>query len=125
MITPPESRDLGLKELSRQVTDNLLSLPGIILDEIVYTVQYCYTAQSLDGSRTIASDRVEKRYTRLPDLLEPDLEAAPLIIERLEEFLKKTREGSTIHEFAKKYLPHVRNFQEMLEEYTETLKPSP
>lgn len=102
---------------STKITDIIVQLPPIVLDEITYTFAYSVTAQSFDNNPLNGKRELHERYTQMPNLLEPDFRAAPLVRRRLERFIEELPEESVAHNLAKKYLPSVIKFEKMLSEY--------
>ncbi|MDP3882201.1 MAG: hypothetical protein Q8Q31_04980 [Nanoarchaeota archaeon] len=107
-----------LASLSRSLTGTTLRMHPLLLDEISYTVQYAKTAASLSGEdEGFRATLFRDRYDSSSSLLESDLNAAPLIIERLETWAQELPEGSQTKDFALQHLPHVRDFHQNLLAY--------
>lgn len=110
------------EKLSRECTDSMLQLPGMLLDEIVYTIQYSITAQVIDSRYSQDNNFMNRRYGANRELLESDSTVAPLMLERLERLSQETPEGSVMQQFAQKHLPHISRFGEILREYNKKIK---
>ena len=109
-----------IAQMSDDVTDFMLSLPQLGLDEIVYTVMYSYTAQSFTSDISDCQDLMRTRYRERSDLLEADVSAAPLVLKRLERLAGELPEESVTAQFAQKYIPYVTRFGQELEDYTKS-----
>ncbi|MGY4884099.1 MAG: hypothetical protein ACP5NZ_00810 [Nanobdellota archaeon] len=108
---------IDLTESNDNLIEGLTSIPTSLVDEIIYTAQYCSIAQYLGNNRSKEKGFLDKRYRKNLDVLENDLEAAPIIIKRLESILEKFSKESLTYQFAQKYLPFVKEFYEILEWY--------
>jgi hypothetical protein len=113
-----EEKTEAARVLSHVITTSIIDQhrsQKFMFDELLYTIQYAYTAQSL--SFNVFPDMLRKRYESNPVLFESDLSAAPLIISRLERFAAELPESAYASVFAKKFLPSVKIFDQMLQSY--------
>ena len=111
------SKQKVMQDLSERITDIMVQMPQLILDDMVFTFAYSVTAQTFDDNPIHGKRELHARYQERPDLLEPDLNAAPLVKRRLERLIAELPVESTARQLAEKYLPSVIKFGAMLSEY--------
>lgn len=120
-MTEENNRDnvtlIDLTESKDNLIEGIANLPIGLVDEIIYTSQYCSIAQFLGNNNSKENGFLDKRYKKNLDLLENDLEAAPIIIKRLESILERFSRESLTYHFAQTYLPFVKEFYKILEWY--------
>lgn len=103
--------------LSKGIDEPVAHIPGIILEEFHYRLEYYDRAKLLFNNK----EAIAKTYSRSPDLLKKDLHDGPKIEERLESISQRWPDTSKTKQFAKKHLPYVREFNKILQEYAASL----
>ena len=126
--SPDQPKDV-LNQLSRLSTDKMITFPGIVLDELVFTIRYCVTARNIgvysetsDKPEALHDELIQKRYENEPSLLESDLGIGPVIIERLERLSREKPEAPITSKFAFESLPYVRTFVAGIKRYSNSLQ---
>ena len=87
-------------------------------EEFVYLFRFCQTAESFSKEKK----DIAKRYTTSPEVLKKDLYDGPIIEKRLESLTQKSQDSPLTNQFANEYLPYVKEFNKMLQEYVDSLQ---
>jgi hypothetical protein len=115
-----------VEELSDDITNQILDLSDLLLDEIIHTFMYANTAKTYSIIYQLSEENLkealQRRYNDNSDLLELDLSYYPLIITRLEKFSNEAQEDSIMKKFAKDHLPYAKEFYKMISKYSKSKK---
>jgi hypothetical protein len=113
-----------LEDFSRMATEHMLEIPGFLLDELIFTQQFCNTAvrYSEYAEMGIPYDEIiRNRYDGMMDRLKSDLNYAPIIIERLERMYREVMGAPDTKFFIEKHIESVRQFAAGLRRYADSI----
>ncbi|MBN2330987.1 MAG: hypothetical protein JXC85_04160 [Candidatus Aenigmarchaeota archaeon] len=110
--------------MSKIATDDMVLLPGFVLDEMFRTAQYCMTAHNLAMFADMGddySDIIELRYAGNPEMLKFDMEYGPILIERLGRLSDEVEKAPDTHNFIERYIEDVKRFMLDLKRYADSM----
>jgi hypothetical protein len=109
------NRNIDYAKLSKEITQNIKSLPDYVRSSVVYTVFSAVDSSIYTNPRFQKS--WDERYQNNRKLLEEDLVYGPIIMERLQTFIKTLDDHSILKLISKKHLPLVKEYNERLNQY--------
>lgn len=119
------SLDDGFIEgMSKIATDQMVAIPGYVLDEFFRTAQFCMTAHTLSAFADMGEPYdgiIELRYAESPEMLRFDMNYAPIAIERLERLSTEVKNAPDMNHFIERYIEDVRKFSAALKRYDNSI----